>query len=178
MAWSESFAAQIDEKTQVLILGSMPGVKSLQENQYYAHKRNAFWPIMQSHFAIDATADYRQRLIELQRQHIGLWDVYGRCYRPGSLDSNIDKSRSQLNDFVALLEQCSNIHAIFFNGKAAETAFLKAVKPLLQQSLSAQRFDSLLLQGLPSTSPANAAMSFEQKLVKWQVVKEVLYREA
>lgn len=178
MAWSQSFQAQINETTQVLILGSMPGVKSLQDNQYYAHARNAFWPIMQALFSIDAVIDYSQRLEQLNQQGVGLWDVYKRCYRPGSLDSNIDKNSSELNDFVSLLRRYKNIKAIFFNGKAAETAFYKNVIPVLEQGLDAERFENLSFHGLPSTSPANAAMNIANKTLQWQVVQEALTNNA
>ena len=112
----------------------MPGVKSLHENQYYAHARNAFWPIVEALFGIDGGLDYDERLVQLNAQQVALWDVYHRCYRPGSLDSNINKSSGKINDFVQLFQRFDGLRWVFFNGKAAEQAFTKAVIPELQST--------------------------------------------
>ncbi|NRB39584.1 MAG: DNA-deoxyinosine glycosylase [Pseudomonadales bacterium] len=174
MAWAQGFTPQVDSHTRVLILGSMPGIKSLKDEQYYAHARNAFWPIITALLDVEADAEYSQRLMMLNQCGVGLWDVYHRCYRPGSLDSNIDKKSSELNDFVSLLQRYKHIRWIFFNGKAAETAFVKQVMPHLVTSLSADVFSNLHFQGLPSTSPANAAMNVDTKKKHWMQIKQVL----
>ncbi len=167
MAWSKSFSPQVRGDTQILILGSMPGIKSLQDVQYYAHPRNAFWAIIESLFSISSSSEYDQRLQLLNDNFVGLWDVYAKCYRAGSLDSAIDKKTAEINNFKRLLEQFPAIHTLCFNGKAAEQAFKKQVLPLLE----GQKIE---LISLPSTSPANAAISFEAKLEQWQIVKKVV----
>lgn len=167
MAWSESFSAVVREDTQVLILGSMPGTKSLEEAQYYAHPRNAFWPIMEALFDIPVSLAYEERLKQLNQNKVGLWDVYAKCFRPGSLDSAIEKSSADINDFSGLFKRFPSIHTVFCNGKESETVFRKKV-------LSKGEFDSIHVVGLTSTSPANARLAFEQKLVLWQQVKEAV----
>ena len=86
----------------VLVLGSMPGERSLEASQYYAHARNAFWPIMDALFGVDATAPYTERLDGLVRNRVALWDVLGTCDREGSLDSRIrNPVANDFNTFFA-----------------------------------------------------------------------------
>lgn len=155
--------AKVDAK--ILILGSMPGIKSLDENQYYAHPRNAFWPIMYKLFRIGEDLNYKQRKHLLMDNNIALWDVLKSCYREGSLDSNIDHSTIEANNFNRFLSKHKNIKTIFFNGGEAEKLFKKYVAKDLTTK------DIVYLK-LPSTSPAHAAMSFDEKLSKWKVIKD------
>ena len=164
MSWSESFDAVVDKGTRLVILGSMPGVRSLDEAQYYAHPRNAFWPIMQQLFGVDAKLPYDKRLVALNRAGVGLWDVYQQCFRPGSLDAAIDKTTAQVNDFAQLTAQCPELQCIGFNGKAAEQAFRKEALPVLD------RPEQVHLVGLLSTSPANASWTLDQKAEQWRQV--------
>lgn len=76
-----------NQSAKILILGSMPGVKSLEANEYYAHPRNAFWPIMNAIFGFDAALPYTQRIAALKAANVALWDVLQQCERTGSLDS-------------------------------------------------------------------------------------------
>lgn len=170
MAWSESFLPQVNASSQVLILGSMPGIKSIEAAQYYAHPRNAFWKIMASLFCIDRQLSYEDQLLALQAEGVGLWDVYYRCFRVGSLDSAIDKNSAQLNDFSLLFTAYPRIHTVIFNGKAAESAFMKKVVPQLSDAICAP----LNFIALPSTSPANAAMNVESKLHRWSALKPLI----
>ena len=148
---------------KVLILGSMPGVKSLDDNQYYAHPRNAFWPIMATLLSSNEELNYKQRKQLLINNKIALWDVLKSCYREGSLDSNIDHSTIEANDFNLFLAKHKQIKTIFFNGGEAEKLFKKyVIKDLNNKEI--QYFK------LPSTSPAHAAMTFEQKLASWQII--------
>ena len=149
-----------------LVLGSMPGVASLHRQQYYAHPRNSFWPIIESLFGIPATSPYEDRLIALCEQRLALWDVMKRCRREGSLDANIQADSIVSNDFSALFAGHSRIERVFFNGATAEREYRRRVLP----SLPAE-FQGLMLQRLPSTSPANAQLTFAQKLEQWMVVR-------
>ena len=145
----------------------MPGVKSLDENQYYAHPRNAFWPIMIRLLNAHEELSYTQRKQLLINNKIALWDVLESCYREGSLDSNIDHSTIEANDFNHFLKQHKQVKTIFFNGGEAEKLFEKyVVKELEDRQIKYFR--------LPSTSPAHAAMSFDGKLSKWQMIKEFI----
>jgi hypoxanthine-DNA glycosylase len=140
----------------------MPGIASLQAVQYYAHPRNAFWPIMGELFGIDPTASYSQRVAELSRHPLILWDTLQACHRPGSLDSNIDAKTVRTNDFRGLLKRFPEIRAILFNGATSEKYFKQLVVPNLPDSLE------VALLRMPSTSPAHAGMSFEKKLSAWR----------
>ena len=162
MARVRSFEPLVGRQPRILILGSMPGIASLQAVQYYAHPRNAFWPIMAELFGIDPTASYSQRVAELSRHPLILWDTLQACHRPGSLDSNIDAKTARANDFPGLLKRFPEIRAILFNGATAERYFKQLVLPNLPEKLE------LTLLRMPSTSPAHAGMDFEQKLSAWR----------
>jgi hypoxanthine-DNA glycosylase len=154
---------------QILILGSMPSQKSLAENQYYAHPRNSFWPIMCSLLTTDAELNYNDRKNLLLTNKIALWDVLKSCYRKGSLDADIDHSSIEPNDFRSFLLKQNQITSIFFNGAKAEQLFNKHVLSLLEK----EHID-LDYHKLPSTSPAHAAMTRQQKLLKWQIIKQFI----
>ncbi len=155
-----SFPPVADHRARVLILGSMPGVLSLSENQYYAHPRNLFWPIMGSLFGAGRDVAYAQRLKILQDHHVALWDVLHSCTRAGSLDSDIQCEVA--NDFQSFFDQYPRITHVFFNGGKAEASFRKHVKSLPQR---------LVMTRLPSTSPAHASLSFDQKLAAWSQIR-------
>jgi len=165
MAHAQSFPPVAASSAQVLILGSMPGQASLDAQQYYAHPRNSFWPIMGALFDFDSQFVYQKRIESVKQAGVAIWDVLQSCYRPGSLDADIDESSITANDFHSFLKQHSNIQAIFFNGAKAEQSFRKYVLPGLGELVP----DTLVK--LPSTSPAHAAMSFEQKLAQWAQIK-------
>jgi TDG/mug DNA glycosylase family protein len=145
---------------RLLILGSMPGQASLAARQYYAHPRNAFWPIMGRLLGFDPAAAYADRATALRAAGIALWDVVHSCARPGSLDASIDRDSARINDFAAFFAAHPGISQVFFNGATAESLFRKAVLPSLAAPPDLLR--------LPSTSPAHAALSFERKLAAWQ----------
>ncbi len=152
-----SFAPLVPRNARFLILGSTPGAASIAAGQYYAHSRNAFWPIMACVTGIVANAPYAERCAALGRAGIALWDVVARCRRQGSLDSNIDEASIVLNDFDKLLATHPTIGRVLLNGASAAKWF----KPV------AQRFPHLTVIRLPSTSPANATWSFERKRDAW-----------
>ena len=162
---SHSFPPIANSDATCLILGSMPGVESLRQQQYYAHPRNAFWPIMASLFGFSEEWQYQTRCEYLANQGVAVWDVLKACHRPGSLDQHIDPDTIEANDFNQFLTQHHAIKAIFFNGAKAEQVFQRHVVPSLPPSTS-----SLTMLRLPSTSPAHASMNLEQKLTAWQVI--------
>jgi len=161
------FAAVTEASARILILGSMPGRKSLDEQRYYAHPRNAFWPIMGALFDFDAILPYAQRLKCLTDNQIALWDVAQHCIRPGSLDAHIRDA--QANDFGAFLSAHAHIHTIFFNGRKAEELFRKLVLPGL-----ANKHANIECHTLPSTSPAHASMHQSDKLAAWRIILSFL----
>ena len=168
----EAFQPEMKADAQVLILGSMPGIKSLEAQQYYAHKQNSFWYFMQEMFGIERSSSYAQRLTELKSCKIALWDVVHSCVRPGSLDSNIQASSVRANDFAALLKSCPKIHSVFFNGQKAASLFKKHI-----DSSSLQAFKSIGFTSLPSSSPAHASMRPAEKLASWMSVKDCITPE-
>lgn len=147
----------------------MPGIKSLEENQYYAHPQNAFWEIMEALFGISKNLAYQTRLQKLREEHIALWDVAYQCHREGSLDSKIKNTSVTANDFENFFKTHKHIKAIFFNGQKAEHLFKKFVLKNLNSDL--QKIPRITL---PSTSPAHASLRFEQKKSIWQ--KEIKNR--
>ncbi|MBM9603713.1 DNA-deoxyinosine glycosylase [Desulfopila inferna] len=143
-----------------LILGSMPGRDSLDASQYYAHNRNAFWPIMGEIYGATPSLSYDQRRQTLVDNGISVWDVIKSCRRETSLDSAIEEESIAVNDFENFLADHPLLTRIFFNGAKAEQSFKRYVGHLLcTHGLSYLR--------LPSTSPANARMNFQQKLLAW-----------
>ncbi len=153
----QGIAPEAGRRTRLLVLGSFPGVASLAAQQYYAHPRNAFWPILGALWELDLVAlPYRARLAELRRRGLGLWDVHARCRRPGSLDSAIEDAEP--NDLAGLIGRLPRLAAIAHNG--GESA----------RSMRLTRRFGLPVYRLPSTSPANASWSFERKLAAWRAV--------
>ncbi len=159
------FSAIADENAEILILGSMPSVQSLQQQQYYAHPRNAFWPIMAALFDMDKEWSYQQRCQHLVANKIAVWDALKACQRQGSLDKNIEMNSMISNDFNHFLKHHPKIQSIFFNGSKAEQVFKQHVLPTLDD-----QFKLLPQARLPSTSPAHAAMKFDQKLEVWKQI--------
>jgi hypoxanthine-DNA glycosylase len=157
-----SFAPVADERTRVLVLGSLPGERSLAQRQYYAHPQNQFWRLISAVAERDlASLPYEERLQALLEARVGLWDTVGAATRAGSLDSAI-KLR-QANALPELVTRLPNLRAVGFNGgKSAAIG-----TPLL-----AHRGDLALLP-LPSSSPA-FTLSFGAKLERWAALKPFL----
>jgi TDG/mug DNA glycosylase family protein len=149
-----------------LILGSLPGRKSLEAQQYYAHPQNAFWKLMAAIFEAQPMADYEARTRLLLRHRIALWDVFAAAERPGSLDSDIVNATAEANDFRDFFRAHPKIRRVFFNGKKSEEIFRRRVLPQI-----AAEFPQITYEGLPSTSPAHAGLSFARKLEKWRVIR-------
>ena len=150
----KSFAPVYTPEANILIVGSMPGVKSLADAQYYAHPRNAFWPILFDVFGAEPTADYEAKKELIRANGLALWDAAGVCEREGSLDSNMRDV--VYNDFASLYARCPHIHTVLCNGAAAHSLFVK----------SGFAGDRRVLR-MPSTSPAYT-MAYEKKLSIWK----------
>ncbi len=170
MSRVHSFPPLSSPKAKVLILGSMPGVASLRAQQYYAHPRNAFWRLMSAVFGVPEHADYAQRCVALQAAGVAVWDVLQACSRDGSLDSAIEVSSMVVNDLVALWQACPQLACIAFNGGTAAQVFERHAAAGLAAA-EPRRWAHMRLLRLPSTSPAHAALSFDQKLLAWQALR-------
>ena len=151
---------QVDAHTRVLVLGSMPGGESLRRGEYYAHPRNHFWPVIEDVFGVDRRWPYAQRLAGLAAAGVGLWDVLGECTRHGSLDTGIERDSMRVNDIPGLLAAHPGIHTVLFNGLFAETVF--------RSRIGAAGHRAVTLRRMPSTSPANAARPYAEKLAAWR----------
>jgi len=155
---SEGFLPIARADARVLVLGSLPGRQSLAERRYYAHPRNAFWPIVREVFGIGG--DYAQCCEALRNCRVALWDVLRTSVRAGSLDAAIEIETATANDFAGFFREHSDIELIAFNGKKAQQLFKRLVaKPL---------WSEIAVASLPSTSPAYAAMPFSVKQARWQ----------
>lgn len=149
-----------------LILGSMPSRESLRQQQYYAHPRNSFWPILCQLFGLEQL-DYASRAEQVSRRGIAIWDVLKTCFRSSSLDSDIDDSSITTNDFGEFFLDHPSIERVFFNGAKAETVYRRHVLPTLPAE-----YTSHILRRLPSTSPAHAGMTVAEKMKAWKVITE------
>jgi hypoxanthine-DNA glycosylase len=151
---------------RVLILGTVPSVRSLEVVQYYGHPRNAFWPIMEQLFRSGGgPLGYEERKRLVNSSGVAIWDVLASAERPGSLDAAIVGESVVANDIAGLLGDYTTIHTVFFNGAAAQALFARHVAPPSERELAVE------FVRLPSTSPANASLTFEEKLEAWRVVE-------
>jgi hypoxanthine-DNA glycosylase len=142
---------------RVLILGSFPSERSLVAGEYYANRRNQFWPLLGEVFGFDAEVPYPQRIAAVQAHRVALWDVVHSCRRQGSMDNKIDRKTLVINDFGALLAEHPTVERVFVNGLTAFELFERHV----ETDLPAVR--------LPSSSGA-LPMSFADKLARWREV--------
>jgi len=143
---------------EILILGTMPGEKSLELNQYYGHRGNQFWKIMFTCFDQPYSNDYEQKKKLLTDHKIALWDVLMHCERDGSADNNIKDEFP--NDFQDFFLRHPGIKTVIFNGKSAHNFYAQYV------GLNNER----KFQVLPSTSPANTWQTREEKMAEWRCV--------
>lgn len=143
------FPPLLDQNTRILFLGSFPSIASFEQAFYYAHPRNAFWPILEAIFDVQLETNEAKKAFCFE-QGIGLWDVIGSCERSNSSDTNLKNCIP--NDFEKLLREYPNIQAFAFTGKKSHDLYMKFFKDLQVEKVL-----------LPSTSPAHAAMTFEEK---------------
>lgn len=153
----QGLAPVVAPHTRVLVLGSFPSAASLAAGQYYAHPRNQFWTILSTLWQTDLRAlAYAQRLDEVRRRGLGIWDVYASCRREGSLDSAIEAAEA--NDLAGLVRRLPQLRAIAHNG--GESARTMA----LTRTLAGE------VVRLPSTSPANASWPLQRKVDAWRAL--------
>lgn len=159
MKLKHSFPPYANPDTKVLILGSMPGERSLELNQYYGHPMNRFWRVIAHICGVELPSHYEDRLIMLSQNQIALWDVAAKALREGSLDSAIKDVEP--NDIIALIDTLPSLTCIVFNGRKAEQLFIKYFR----------KNESLTYLSLPSTSPANAGCSIDSLIKQWSAIK-------
>lgn len=158
----DSFKPLIDENSAILILGTMPSVKSLEGQEYYGNRQNAFWPILFGVVEEEVTEDYEQKKQLLVRYKIALWDVLQSCEREGSLDSKIKGERP--NDIKGLLIAYPALKTIVFSSQKAAQYFKKYIGMI----------EGITFVTMPSPSGANARMSLQEKLNHWKTIKSFI----
>lgn len=156
--FKSSFPPIADEHIKILILGSLPGDKSLAESEYYAHPRNRFWKVLAEITSSIFPTNYEAKLKMLSENKIGVWDVVQKAQRVGSLDTNIlDEVPNNLDEFIA---NHPNLEIIVFNGSKSQKLYDKYFK----------RQPNVKYLEMPSTSPANANYTFERLCEKWKEI--------
>jgi double-stranded uracil-DNA glycosylase len=150
-------APVVGEGARVLVLGSFPSERSLVADQYYANRRNQFWPIMANLLEFDADGPYDERIEAVSRHGVALWDVVHSCRRVGSMDAKIDRKTLVVNDFGPLFTRNPGIDRIFVNGLTA----MELLERHVETALPVVR--------LPSSSGA-LPMSFADKLARWREI--------
>jgi TDG/mug DNA glycosylase family protein len=160
-----SFAPVFRNDATALVLGSVPGEASLRAAAYYAHPRNAFWPIVAAVYGFDAAAPYGERVASLIDARVALWDVVQTCERHGSLDASIVGTSVVANDIAGMLVAAPAIDRVVLNGQAAAALFRRHAAPAVVARLGQRRVRVVVA---PSTSPAHAARTFEAKLAVWR----------
>ncbi len=148
------FPPVLDRNIERLILGSFPSEASLAAKEYYAHPRNQFWRLLSDMFGEPLFAlPYRQRLQSVMAHKLGIWDVLQACDREGSGDASIRNQK--VNRFKRLHRLAPRLRAVAFNGQTAGR---------YAGEFAAAGFRTTVL---PSSSPAHAGRSYEQKLAAW-----------
>lgn len=157
-----SFAPHVAPDTRLLILGSLPGVRSLAEQQYYAHPTNQFWRLLGEVIGRPlANLSYDDRLAALRAAKVGLWDVIRSAERHTSSDSLIREAEA--HDLAALIAELPDLCMIAFNGGKAASIGRKQLPPL----------DGVAVIDLPSSSAAHT-IGFATKLERWLVLRTTL----
>ena len=164
-----SFPPMIGRDPRVLILGSLPGEESLRQQQYYAFKHNAFWRIMGELLDFDPALPYEERLAALRGAGVALWDTIGAGCRTGSLDTKIRDIEP--NPVAQLIANHPTIGFIGCNGGKSFEQLKRSAPELFANQ-------NLVILRLPSTSPAAAAMRYEEKRDAWKAVAEFLQKTA
>ena len=155
-----SFKPISNEETEILILGSMPGDRSIELNEYYGHARNRFWKILATITNNELPITYDEKRELLLKEKIGVWDIVHKANRKGSMDSAIKNEKP--NDLEWFIESHKNLKIIAFNGKKSEALFNKYFG----------RKENIKYIPLPSSSPANAGINFENICKIWKQIKE------
>jgi hypoxanthine-DNA glycosylase len=161
-----SFPPQVGSGCRLLVLGTVPSLRSLAMRQSYAHPHNLFWPFMGVLYGAGPELAYAERIARLHAAGVGIWDVLERCERPGSLDSSIVAASEVPNDIPRLLDEHPTIAAVALNGAKAHEVFRRRIAP----AIDPQRRAALEVLALPSTSPANASIPRAEKLERWRQV--------
>lgn len=149
------FEPVFDSTSKILILGTLPSVKSRENNFYYGHPQNRFWKLIAALFdEKDVPETIEQKKEMLLRNHIAVWDVVLECDIIGSSDSSI---RNVVPTDLSVILEKAKINKIYANGGKAYELYMKYQYEKTGRDIIK----------LPSTSPANAAYSLEKLIKCW-----------
>lgn len=152
-------APVFNEKSEILILGSFPSVKSREACFFYAHPQNRFWKVIAAVFDAPLPETIEEKRAFLLQNHIALWDVIASCEICGSADSTI---RNVTANDLSVIVHNAPIRQIYVNGKTALTYYRRYIAHHISREAVC----------LPSTSPANAAWSLERLIDTWKSIRE------
>ena len=152
------FPPLYDGNSKILVLGSFPSVKSREQLFFYGHPQNRFWRVTAAVYGAETPKTIPEKKAFLLSHGIALWDVSASCEITGSADSSIKNAVA--NDLSPIFAEAA-IKQIFVNGQTAKRFYDRYTKPLIGREAAV----------LPSTSPANAAWSFEKLVTAWQVLR-------
>lgn len=152
-----NFGPVYDSNSRILILGSFPSVKSREAAFYYGHPQNRFWPLLAALLNCEIPAAKEEKTVFLLKHRIALWDTIEECDIIGSSDSSI---KNVIPVDINCILSCADIRQIYCNGATSHKLFLKYLKPLCGRTPVR----------LPSTSPANAACSFDNLYNEWKQI--------
>ena len=154
---THEFLPIYNEESEILILGTLPSVKSRESNFYYGHPQNRFWKLLAALFAEDVPVTIEEKKALLYRNHVAVWDVVASCDIIGSSDSSIKNVVPA--DIAGLLAK-SNVKKVFCNGNLAKKLYDQYALP----------FTGVEAEKLPSTSPANAQYNLEKLIKNWNII--------
>lgn len=154
------------DNPRILVLGSLPGDRSLELQEYYGHARNRFWKVIAAVAGEDEPVSYEEKKAMLRRADIALWDIYQAAEREGSLDADI--RHGAFNDILGLLKEYPTIRTIACNGRTAENAFAAYLKAHASQAGTVMH--DIEVHPMPSTSPANAGWTLDRLVEKWKLI--------
>ena len=155
------------ENPKILILGSFPSLKSLEKNEYYGNPKNHFWKIMEAVFGTDTSLSYDKRIESLKNAGIALWDAASECRREKSSDATLKDVKP--NDIARILIKNKPVRVIALNGKTGAEKYFKKFHPDFSK-----KFPDVKVITLPSSSPANARQSLDDKIKEWSALKEYI----
>lgn len=155
-----TFDPVYDKDSKILILGTFPSVKSREQNFYYGHKQNRFWKLLARILEVSVPEEVQEKKQMLLSNHIAIWDVIASCEIKGSSDASI---RNVKPNPIGMLLQKADIEKIYANGAKAYELYRTYIYPEVQREIIK----------LPSTSPANAAYTFDKLLEQWKVIGEL-----
>jgi hypoxanthine-DNA glycosylase len=157
-----AFLPIVDQKSKILLLGTMPGEQSLKLQQYYGHRGNQFWKIVFNLFNQSFSDNYEIKRQLLLSKGIALWDVLENCEREGSSDHKIKNEVA--NDFASFYQKFPSVKNVFFTSKKAEEFYGKYV----------HKNSHVIYHNLPSPSSANTWKTFEEKVAEWKIIVNYL----